>query len=494
MTSTNVISVRRSTQPRVVVQRDTEGSVLSVQRKANRKTIAVQQKRGPVGATGTDGALWLVGTTAPTIGIGSPRDFYVNTDTWEVYRKDDTNVWVLMVDLDANATLVLDAQAAAEAARDAALIAETNAETAEVNAELAETNAETAATAAAASQSAAATSATNAATSATNAATSATAAATSATAAATSATAAQTAETNAETAETNAELAETNAETAATAAAASQSAAATSATAAAGSASAAATSATNAANSATAADASADAAAASELAADASADAAAASAAAAAVFVPANYVEVAGDVMTGALVTQDRLAIRGDGVEGGQIVLGYHDNTDLIGEEAKTWNIDVDSTDTLRIYTLNAAGASAFGTHYFSPDGHFVVQRDFWALGGYIAAESSSGWAGLKAYGYGGAFLELKDTEAGANLKFFQQVFDNGALTLKLLNDDASVKSTPLTLNADGTATFGATPTFPTATAGDVSTKGATTAFADAVARKHAKKMAIIFG
>lgn len=42
--------------------------------------------QGPAGAKGTDGATWLFGTTAPST-QGKDGDFYLNTATFDVYKK-----------------------------------------------------------------------------------------------------------------------------------------------------------------------------------------------------------------------------------------------------------------------------------------------------------------------------------------------------------------------------------------------------------------------
>lgn len=158
----------------------------------------------------------------------------------------------------------------AEAARDAAQLAETNAETAAStastqasNASTSATNAASSATSAASSASSASSSATSAASSASTATTKASEAATSATNAANSATSAASSATTATTKASEASTSATNAASSATSAASSASTATTQATNAANSASAASTSATNAASSATSAATSATAAAAS---------------------------------------------------------------------------------------------------------------------------------------------------------------------------------------------------------------------------------------
>jgi hypothetical protein len=165
---------------------------------------------------------------------------------------------------------VIDAQAARDAAlvaQAAAELAETNAETAETNAETAETNAETAATNAASSASSASSSASSASssasaasTSASNASSSASSASTSATAASSSASAASTSASNAATSATNAASSATAAASSATSASSSASTATTQATNAAASASAASTSASSASAAQTAAEAARDAA------------------------------------------------------------------------------------------------------------------------------------------------------------------------------------------------------------------------------------------
>ncbi|RVT91403.1 tail fiber domain-containing protein [Rhodovarius crocodyli] len=55
------------------------------------------------------------------------------------------------------------------------------------------------------------------------------------------------------------------------------------------------------------------------------------------------------------LIAQGNLVLRGNGSEGGQLVLGYAGNTAVLGQSASTWNIDVDDANALRIFRQNAS-------------------------------------------------------------------------------------------------------------------------------------------
>jgi hypothetical protein len=68
---------------------------------------------------------------------------------------------------------------------------------------------------------------------------------------------------------------------------------------------------------------------------------------------------------------------------------------------------------------------------------------------------AASGAATLYAEGATHGQLQLKDTGAGANLKLFRILTDDGVTSFANYNDNGTWKNTPLTLNADGSATFG---------------------------------------
>jgi len=62
---------------------------------------------------------------------------------------------------------------------------------------------------------------------------------------------------------------------------------------------------------------------------------------------------------TNPIVAGGMLVARGDGTEGGQLVLGYKTATAITWAGNSTWNIDVTDTNILRFYRLNAAGVAA---------------------------------------------------------------------------------------------------------------------------------------
>jgi len=65
-----------------------------------------------------------------------------------------------------------------------------------------------------------------------------------------------------------------------------------------------------------------------------------------------------------------------------------------------------------------------------------------------------SGNAIFHVYGETAAFVRMGETAAGSNLKYGDIVFDAGTFAIKLLNDDTTIKLTPLSIGADGTTVF----------------------------------------
>lgn len=66
-----------------------------------------------------------------------------------------------------------------------------------------------------------------------------------------------------------------------------------------------------------------------------------------------NKLQVAGSVRS------TGVNINGSAAEGGQITLGYKNNTQVTGQAASTWNIDVDTNNSFRIFRQNSASAVA---------------------------------------------------------------------------------------------------------------------------------------
>lgn len=51
---------------------------------------------GRNGIDGTDGATWLTGDKVPASSIGKINDFYLNTSTWDVYKKATSSSWTIV--------------------------------------------------------------------------------------------------------------------------------------------------------------------------------------------------------------------------------------------------------------------------------------------------------------------------------------------------------------------------------------------------------------
>jgi hypothetical protein len=78
---------------------------------------------------------------------------------------------------------------------------------------------------------------------------------------------------------------------------------------------------------------------------------------------------------------------------------------------------------------------------------------------GDIQVSNDSGEATITVYGTTHGAYWMGDTTAGANLKWSRIAHEEGATYFQLMNDDFSLKNTALTINANATATFGATVT-----------------------------------
>jgi hypothetical protein len=65
-----------------------------------------------------------------------------------------------------------------------------------------------------------------------------------------------------------------------------------------------------------------------------------------------------------------------------------------------------------------------------------------------------AGNAVFSIFGGAAGFLRMGDKGAGANLKYYDAVVNDGTLSFRSLNDDTSTKNTPLTLNADNSVSL----------------------------------------
>lgn len=349
---------------------------------------------------------------------------------------------------DADTTLYQEFLNQTQAARDAALQAETNAELAETNAETAATAAASSASAAASnassassSASAASTSASNASTSASNAASSASAASASQSAAATSATNAASSASSAAGSATTATTQATNASNSATAAAGSASAASTSATNAASSASAAGTSATSAASSASAASASATSAATSASNAATSAtnaaNSATAAAASAASIDPATIVRLTGDQTIAGIKTFSSNPVINAGTS--NQVQFLNASKALAGSANMTFN-----GTTLTVADLTNSSLTAGRIVYAGTGGNLVNSAALtfngtnFATTGSVTSAGASNSGNLAFTGTGNRITGDFSNATLANRVMFQSNTVNGATSVGVLPNGTS--------------------------------------------------------
>ena len=62
-------------------------------------TAGAQGPSGPTGPSGSDGTGWLIGSGAPSVGLGDDGNYYVNELNEEIYRKV-SGAWVVKSDFD----------------------------------------------------------------------------------------------------------------------------------------------------------------------------------------------------------------------------------------------------------------------------------------------------------------------------------------------------------------------------------------------------------
>jgi Chaperone of endosialidase len=163
-------------------------------------------------------------------------------------------------------------------------------------------------------------------------------------------------------------------------------------------------------------------------------------------FSPANAILKSGDTMMGALVVENAITSKS-----AYPTLAF-------------WDTDASSGQKKAHF---AYSAGVLGFHRYTDADVYVdtplqlhADGSVSMAGGVLTVNHSSGWSSLNSYGATGGSFHLGDLGAGSNLKYHRMLGNDGAISFQNLNDDFSTKNTPLTLNADGSATFGGNATF----------------------------------
>ena len=79
--------------------------------------------------------------------------------------------------------------------------------------------------------------------------------------------------------------------------------------------------------------------------------------------------EITSPIKSTGSITGKILVAQGASTEGGQFVIGYKGNEDVVGQENETWNIDVDGDNTFRVFRQDNAGAILTAININDEDG-----------------------------------------------------------------------------------------------------------------------------
>jgi hypothetical protein len=109
----------------------------------------------------------------------------------------------------------------------------------------------------------------------------------------------------------------------------------------------------------------------------------------------------------GRVYANNSLIVGSTGAEGGQITIGYVGINGITGQANSTWNIDVDSSNTLRIFNQNATGTASTPIYFYSANSNVSFPDSITAIGNITAANVTA-----NLFGNGAAISSL----TGANV------------------------------------------------------------------------------
>jgi endosialidase-like protein len=114
-----------------------------------------------------------------------------------------------------------------------------------------------------------------------------------------------------------------------------------------------------------------------------------------------NAVQISGGASVGKSLTAAELTVRGGTAEGGQINLGFRNNTTITGQSPNSWVMDVDAGNAFRIFNVNASNVTVSGVA-IGTSGDITVQSTTASLSLTTGALQVSGGAGIQGSVYAG--------------------------------------------------------------------------------------------
>jgi hypothetical protein len=90
------------------------------------------------------------------------------------------------------------------------------------------------------------------------------------------------------------------------------------------------------------------------------------------------------------IYANDNIIIGSTGSEGGQLILGYVGINGITGQANSTWNLDVDTSNTLRIFTQYANGSVSTPVYFYSANANVSLPGNILVTSGVVASTITS--------------------------------------------------------------------------------------------------------